>query len=148
MSKPLSVKEWLRQMIGFEARIKSKSEQIEKYMAMANRITSPPDGVHVSGGDDSSRIETGVLGYVSVQDKITQEIADLYQLRDDVMSVIDAVKDQRYRDVLEQYYVTGWTWQRIAEEHGWDISWVHRLHARALSAAEPHYFKIILKSVH
>lgn len=148
MTKQLSVKDWLRQMIGFEARIKAKSEQIDKYIAMANRITSTPDGVHVSGGDESSRIETGVLGYVSAQDIIKQEIEDLFQLRYDVMTVINAIKDQRYRDVLEQYYITGWTWQRIAEEHGWDISWVHRLHARALSAAEPHYLKNILNIVH
>ena len=148
MSKPLSVKDWFRQMIGFEARIKSKSEQIEKYTAMANRITSAPNNIHVSGGEDGSRIETGVLGYVKAENSITNEIAELFQFRDDIMSVIEAVKDPRYRDVLEQHYVTGWTWQRIADEHGWDVSWVHRLHARALSAAEPHYLKNILKTVH
>ena len=47
-------------------------------------------------------------------------------------AAIRAVEDDRLSEVLELYYIDGFTWDQVAERMGLDKRWVFRLHGRAL----------------
>lgn len=117
----VTVKDWLRGLIDIELRVKSKNEQIRKYRAMAIRSTSG--------------IENSVVSLCDAEAAARKELAKLYAYREDVMTVIRAVPDQRRRDILEMRYVTGWPLSRIAQEMHYHIRWVQILHGKALNDA-------------
>lgn len=131
----MTVKEWFRSVRGIEPRIRSKEEQIRRYRDMAERATGSMTALRVSGGESRSKVESGVVGYIMAETAIGDELWKLVQLRRDVMAVISAMPDQRYRDVMEWHYLTGWTWERIAAEMQREVQWVYVLHGYALNSA-------------
>ncbi|MBQ1805527.1 MAG: RNA polymerase subunit sigma-70, partial [Oscillospiraceae bacterium] len=48
------------------------------------------------------------------------------------MDAIDRVDDARQREVLELYYLDGYTWEQVAHRMELDPRWVFRLHGKAL----------------
>lgn len=130
----MTVKDWLRSLVGIESRIWSKLEQIKKYRDLGTAITSATNSARVSGGKGGSRVELGAVGAADAGLAADDELIQLYRLRRDIMSVINAIADQRQRDVLEMHYVTGWTFQAIADAKGYDVRWAHVLHGMALAS--------------
>lgn len=134
-SSRMNVRDWLYQLIGIELRIKAKQEQIRKYRELATRSTGTFEATRVSGTSNRSRVEDAVVNICSAEEDVREELAKLQAFRLEAMSVIGAVQDQRYRDILEMRYVTGWSCRRIADEMHYDRRWVEILHGRALNAA-------------
>jgi DNA-directed RNA polymerase specialized sigma subunit len=48
------------------------------------------------------------------------------------IDAIDAVEEARLREVLELYYIDGFTWEQVAQRMELDPRWVFRLHGKAL----------------
>ena len=131
----INVRDWFYQLIGIELRIKSKKEQIRKYRELATRSTGSFEATRISGTSNRSRVEEAVVSICSAEEAVREELDKLYAFRSDAMAVINAVQDQKYRDILEMRYVTGWSCRRIAEEMHYERRWVEILHGRALNAA-------------
>lgn len=130
----VNVRDWLHQLIGIELRIKAKQEQIRKYRDLATRSTGSFEATRISGTSNRSRVEDAVVNICSAEEAVQEELDKLYTFRSEAMAVIGAVQDQRYRDILEMRYVTGWSCRRIADEMHYDRRWVEILHGRALNA--------------
>lgn len=131
----MEVKEWLQGLYRVEKRINAKLDQIEKYRRMAMRITSSTDGEHIAASGNHSRVEDAVISICGIEDDVREEIDELRQYRRDAMAVIRRVSEAKYRDVLEWRCVTGWSFQRIAEEYGHDEHWAKVTYGKALNDA-------------
>ena len=49
-----------------------------------------------------------------------------------IETAITSVEDEQARMLLEQRYLAGATWEEIADSIGYSLSYVHRLHKKAL----------------
>ena len=49
-----------------------------------------------------------------------------------IETAITSIEDEHARTLLEQRYLAGATWEEIADIMGYSVSWVHRLHKKAL----------------
>lgn len=131
-------KEYLRQLQRRDARINALIERQRHYYDLATRIT--PGYRADGGGGKTSGPSFRVADYASkiadLEREIDRRIDEYVDLTREIEAAIDRIPDGRYRDVLRFRYVNGWTWERIADEMGYDLRWVHRLHGRALAMIE------------
>ena len=130
-------KEYLRQLQRRDARINALIERQRHYYDLATRITP---GYRTDGGGPSghsSRVADCASKIADLEREIDRRIDEYVDLTREIEAAIDRIPDGRYRDVLRFRYVNGWTWERIADEMGYDLRWVHRLHGQALAMIEP-----------
>lgn len=134
--KPVTMKDWFRSIRGIEARIRAKEAQRDRFRALAMRAgVGSFEATRISGTGYRSRVETGVIDALDVEERIREDICAMIKMREDVAFVIDQMEDTRYRSVMDMYYLSGWTWMHIADEMRYDVKWVQRLHGRALLEA-------------
>lgn len=126
----MTPKEFLSQARDIDSRIDKKIEERERLLAKvtAGRVT------HLTGMPRGGNFDwTDAVNAVIEMDKaINAEISALCRIKREVNEAIDAVEDARYRRLLELRYRNYYTWERIADEMGYDVRWVYQMHGKAL----------------
>ena len=97
---------------------------------IASYSDEPRDGSGVS-----SKVESGVVRIIELEDRINAWIDELVDHRLVAEQVISELPSTRHRDVLGWRYHARWNWDKIAEALGADRSTAWRIHGRALTAA-------------
>ena len=103
--------------------------------ARMETVRSPVISDMPKGGRGRDWTDT-VDALVDLCGDIDREIRELCRVKREVIDAIDAVEDMRLRRVLELRYRSYMSWEAIAEELGYDIRWVYRLHGMALRCIE------------
>ena len=133
----MTAKEFLSQAWQIDRRIDRKIEERERLNA---RLTSAR-AANLSGMPRGGRHDwtDAVAALLDMDAAIRDEIMALCRVKRQVMDAIDAVADMRYRRLLELRYRNYMEWEAIAEEMGYDLRWVYRLHGMALQEVRvPH----------
>ena len=68
----------------------------------------------------------------SVERRVNARVRDMCRLKRLAMDAIDQVEEARLREVLELYYLDGYTWEQVAAAMHLDQRWIYRLHGTAL----------------
>lgn len=127
----MTAKEYLSQARLLDARINSKVEQVARLRAkITNGVQRFSDMPHGSGVTDWT--ET-VAKVAALEDEINAEIDRLVDLKREIAGAIAAVPNATYRDLLENRYLTGWGWARIADEMHYGRTQIWEMHGRALN---------------
>ena len=126
----MTAKDFLMQAWQIDRRIERRCEERERLMAKltagrAANLTGMPRGGRFDWTDAVARL-------VEMENEIGAEIMALCRIKREVNAAIDAVEDARYRRVLELRYRNYLSWPAIAEDMGYDIRHVTRLHGEAL----------------
>ncbi len=69
---------------------------------------------------------------IELEQAVNARTRELVRWKQAAMAAIDAVEESRLREVLELYYIDGFTWEQVAATMELDLRWVYRLHGRAL----------------
>lgn len=77
-------------------------------------------------------IEEGVTAIDEIEASINKDIDDLVNLRAEIESKIDSVKDLRLRELLKCRYLDCQTWEEIAFRNGFTWRNAYYLHEKAL----------------
>lgn len=77
-------------------------------------------------------MEGVIVKIIDLENEIDEEIDRLVDLKKDIVSLIKQVKNPEYQTLLELRYLCFRTWEQIAVAMSYDLSWVHRLHNKAL----------------
>lgn len=131
----MTAKQYLMQLRNIDVIIRQKDEQLREAYSDAVKISQRYDLPKVSTSN-SSDLSDAVILITEAQEKLAKIIAEKYRLRAKIMAEIGAMDDERYRHVLEAYYVNGLTWEQTAVMIGYDYSWTIRLHGQALQEFE------------
>ena len=126
----MTAKEFLRTVRNIDRRVDEATERVERLRARLeagrmSRITGMP-----RGGSSDWTVTADRL--IALEAAVNRRVRDLCRLKRQGMEAIDAVEDARLREVLELYYLDGFTWEQVAERMELDVRWVYRLHGRAL----------------
>lgn len=138
MSDDLSeIKRVLRSVWWTQKRLDADLERLGMLRNRAEGVRGMAyDRQTVHGGAEHSALEDAACAIADYEVKIEAEVAQWRAALDRVTGVIYAVKDQRYQMLLLYRYRDLWTWEKIAVEMGYSWQYVHRLHGRALKAAD------------
>lgn len=126
----MTAKEFLRRARGMDRRIDEAVERVDRLRARLeagrmSAITGMPRG---GAGDWTLTADR----LIELEQRINAQIREMCRWKRLAIEAIDRVEDARYRELLELYYVDGFTWQQVAERMDRDVRWIYRMHGMAL----------------
>lgn len=127
------IKEFLGQAYRIDQRINSKLEQIVTLRELATKATATISDMPVSGTRNINPMEVTVSKIVDLEAEINSDIDTLLENKRTIMSAIKRVKNPELQTLLEFRYLCFKTWEQIAVQMDYDLSWIHRLHKKSLS---------------
>ena len=126
----MTAKEFLRLARGADRRIDRATERVERLRARleAGRL-SQLTGMPRGGSSDWTETADKLI---ELEQLVNARVREMCRVKRLAMEAIEAVEEMRYREVLELYYLDGYTWEKVAETMQLDRRWVTRLHGKAL----------------
>lgn len=126
----MTAKDFLMMAWEIDKRIDRKTEERDRLQAKltagrAANLTGMPRGGRYDWTDTAAKV-------ADIDKAICAEIGELCRIKREVNAAIDAVEDMRYRRVLELRYRNYMSWDRIAEEMGYELRHIYRLHGKGL----------------
>ena len=126
-------KRYLRRYIGLRKYRDALRDELREHYSTATACTVRLKPIAVSGGKGAyDRMAEDVCQIVDTKARLERAICSLDQQLSDILTLLDGLSDQRYRDVLAYRYIRGMTWEQVARETGYEIAQIYRLHGRAL----------------
>lgn len=126
----MTAKEFLRRARSADRLIDQATERVERIRSrlesgrMSN-ITGMPRGGAADWTDTANAL-------IELERRVNARVRDMCRLKRLAMDAIDQVEEARLREVLELYYLDGYTWEQVAAAMHLDQRWVYRLHGKAL----------------
>ena len=128
----MTAKEYLSQALLLDHRIDSKIEQIASLNALATKCTSAITGMPHNPSPSQSTMADAICKIVDLQELLKKDLSALVDLKREIMGVINGIENDEYKTVLEKRYLCFLSWEQIALDMGYEMSWLYRLHQRAL----------------
>lgn len=130
----MTAKEYLDRIWRIDQRIERRCEELDRLRARLEKATAQITGMP-HGGSGGDWTDASVKA-IELEQRIRGEIAEMVKVKNEVIDVINAVEDKRYRDLLEMRYRNGWRFEKIAVEMNYDWRHVMRLYHEALDAVK------------
>jgi len=126
----MTAKEFLRRARTVDRRVDEAQERVERLRARLeagrmSQITGLPRGGASDWTETADRL-------IELERRVNSRTRELVRWKLAAMDAIDLVEEANLREVLELYYIDGYTWEQVAQRMGVDLRWVYRLHGRAL----------------
>ena len=131
-TKEMTVKEYLSQAKFLDQRINSKIQQVAALNDLATKATSTLTGMPHNPNHATSTMEETIAKIIDLQAEINRDIDRLVDLKKELFGTIKAVGDTEFQTILEKRYLCFQSWEKISVEMGYDLSWLYRLHGKAL----------------
>lgn len=128
----MTAKEYLQQARGMRVRIEALEERREYYHDLATKRTARYRDDPGGGTRRVGSVEEYACKIVDLEQTMSAQIDEYARLLAEIECVIDAVPDQRYRDLLRYRYLNGWSWNRIAWKMHYQVDSLFRMHTNAL----------------
>ena len=130
----VDVQAWLMRARGINAEI----DAIDELIALAE---SRAKGSRSAGSGGGGHSNGGLENYVARVETYNTQRAKLERIRDEVYDAILTLSDTRHQAALIRYYITGQTWQSIADGLGVDRKTIGRWHAFAKAELRKNFFE-------
>lgn len=130
----MTMKEYLSQAYRLDRRINSKLEQLEALNSLAARCTYTITGMPKNPNRSVSIMADTVDKIVDLQAEINRDIDRLVDLKIEIAALIKSVSNLEHQTLLELRYLCSKTWEQIAEDMGYNVRHVLRLHGDALES--------------
>lgn len=126
----MTAKEFLRRARTVDRRVGEITERVERLRARLesgrqSSVTGMPRGGAKDWTDTADRL-------IELERRLNAQTRESVRWKLAAIDAIDAIEDSRLREVLELYYLDGFSWEQVAHRMGYDKRWVFRLHGRAL----------------
>lgn len=126
----MTAKEFLRRARSVDRRVDEAAERVERLRAKLedgrmSSITGMPRGGSSDWTQTADRL-------IELEQAVNARTRELVRWKLAAIDAIRQVEEPRLAEVLELYYIDGFTWEQVAQRMGLDQRWVYRLHGKAL----------------
>lgn len=130
----MTAKEFLRRARSVDRRVDEATERVERIRARleAGRMSSIT-GMPRGGSSDWTQTADRLI---ELEQRVNAQVREMVRWKLDAIDAIRSVGEPRLAEVLELYYIDGFTWEQVAQRMGVDVRTVFRLHGRALQRIE------------
>ena len=107
----------------------------EKLAILEDRLTSvrSPKYSDMPRGGTPVTVEDLILDKAELEERIERLRAKGKGLRSEILAEIDTLEDTRYAEVLESFFIDGYTLEEIADNEGYTVRHVYRLYSEAIT---------------
>ena len=123
---------YLKRYVILEREINRKQEEVDKLRTMLVKVTASFSHTPKGGGSIYSKTESVVAKIVELENEINTSIDNLIDIKQSIYRIIESVKDDKERQLLQYRYLDGMTFEWIAAEMNYCWRQIHRLHSKAL----------------
>ena len=128
----MTAKEYLNQAYWLDRRIDSKLEQLSVLKDMATKTTSVMSDDVVSHTRNVHSMQDVIAKIIDMQAEINADIDQLVDLKREIMQVVKAVQNPEHQTLLELRYLCFKSWEDVAQELGYNVRHIYRLHDEAV----------------
>jgi DNA-directed RNA polymerase specialized sigma subunit len=128
----MTAKEYLNQAYWLDRRINSKLEQLSALRDMATKTTSIMSDDVVSRTRNVHSMQDVIAKIIDMQAEVNADIDRLVDLKRDIMQVVKAVDNPELQTLLELRYLCFKSWEYVAEQMGYNVRHIYRLHDEAV----------------
>ena len=126
----MTAKEFLRLARGMDRRIDRATERVERLRARLeagrmSRVTGMPSGGAADWTDTADKL-------IELERVVNARIREMCRVKRLAMEAIEAVDEMAYRELLELYYLDGYSWEKVADAMHYSRRNVTRMHGAAL----------------
>jgi len=132
----MTAKEYLGQAYRIDQRINSKLEQVQSLRELSVKASATLTDMPRSSTRNVQRMEDIIANMVDIETEINNDIDDLISTKQEVMSIIKGVAKPEHQSLLELRYMCFKSWEQIACELNYSVSWVLKVHHKALRAVD------------
>lgn len=113
-----------------DRRVDEAQERVERLRAkLESGRMSAVTGMPRGGAGDWTQTADRLI---ELEQAVNSRTREMVRWKLAAIDAIRGVEDDRLSEVLELYYIDGFTWDQVAERMGLDKRWVFRMHGRAL----------------
>lgn len=132
----MTAREHLGQAYHLDQRIQSKRAQIASLENMATNCTSIITGMPRNSSHSTSPMSDAVCRMVDIKTALDDELVRLLNFKIRILEIICSVENLEHQLILEKRYLCYQRWEDIASDLNYSVSWVLKLHGKALIAAD------------
>lgn len=99
---------------------------------MATKTTSAMNDDVVSHTRNVHSMQDVIAKIIDMQAEINADIYRLVDLKSEIMHVIKAVRNPEHQTLLELRYLCFKSWEYVAEQMGYNVRHIYRLHDEAV----------------
>ena len=132
----MTAKEYLGQAYRLDQRINSKLQQVESLRSLTRKVTASYDGETVFHTRNVTSLEDTIFRLMEAEEELNRQIDELVVLKMDISRMIDRVRNESLRLILEKRYLCFLQWDQIAAEMHYSRRWVLKRHARAVEVID------------
>lgn len=129
----MNAKDYLKRIARAEANIRAKKERLAVMREMTQSIGSPEmSDMPKNPNHGASRLEDSVIRMLTLESEIRRDEEALCADKTKALELIGRIANPEYQTVLISRYFRSESWEDIAKEMYYSISWIYRLHGYAL----------------
>ena len=128
----MSARAFMERVMNANRRILGMQQRAQRYREMAMRSTSSMQALRTGGTDARSKVEDGACAFMDICRDIEDQAQQLRETIRQTSEVIDRLSDPAEREVLELRYLSGYSWEDIAQRMFVNERTARRIHVRAL----------------
>ena len=128
----MTAREYLGQAYRLDQWINSKLRQVENLRSLTQKVTASFGREPVSHTRNVTSLEDSIIRLMEGEEQINQQIDKMVNLKMDIAALIDHVRNENYRLILEKRYLCFLSWDEIATDMHYSSRWVRNVHERAL----------------
>lgn len=134
----MRAKEYLSQLGKLERKIDDRKKHLEALKADIPYLRGMSyDGVRVQTSPSGECLaQKKVEQIADIEAALSREIAEYHHLRRKITLEIEQLQDLRFQEILIDRYVERMSLREIADDMGYEVSWVRKLHGRSINAFE------------
>lgn len=129
----MDVKEYLREVRGLRRDIKTKQREREELWSL---ISSPgsmhPKEIQVQSSIPKDKQGDILATLTDIDTIINDEISEYTTKINKAREIINSLSKPVHRTICTEYYILGSTWEQVANEEGYSVSHVQKMHGWAL----------------
>ena len=132
----MTATEYLGQAYRLDQRINSKLQQVESLRSLTRKVTASYDGETVFHTRNVTSLEDTIFRLMEAEEELNRQIDELVVLKMDISRMINRVRNESLRLILEKRYLCFLQWDQIAAEMHYSRRWVLNRHARAVEVVD------------
>ena len=127
----MTAEKYLLRASELEQEINRKIDRLGDLYASVTKSTTQLSDMP-GGGHNNRAFEEGMEKYLLLRDEINEDLNRLIDLKSEIYAAIDALPVEKYRGVLEKFYLLGMTLKEIGRDMGYEKHYVARMKKKAL----------------
>ena len=128
----MDAKEYLKLAWKVDQQIDDKIEQINILKELSQKTTAVLSGMPGKSTRNVHSREEVITRMMDSEEALNQEVLKLIEIRENVRAAIAGVENVECRMLLEERYLCYHGWNEIAEDMGYSLDNVYKLHRKAL----------------